>query len=139
MSDCPNPQDWVEVADVLARYGHALDDKDWALLSSCFVPDATFDYAGSGRYDSYAAFEELARTTMGRYSSTQHLVGSMRITTDGDTGQAHCYAQAAHVTHGSEDLRITGTSYYDDLRRTPDGWRIASRRMVRLWGNGASR
>ena len=139
MSDGTNPQDWVDVADVLARYGQALDDKDWAMLSSCFVPDATFDYAGSGKYDSYADFEELARATMGRYSSTQHLVGSMRITIDGDIGQARCYAQAAHVTDGNGDMRITGTSYYDDLRRTPDGWRIVSRRMVRLWGNGASR
>ncbi len=139
MSDRPNSRDWVEVADILARYGHALDDKDWALLSSCFVPDAKFDYAGSGQYDSYADFEELARTTMGRYSSTQHLVGSMRITIDGDTGQAHCYAHAAHVRNGSGDLLITGTSYYDDLRRTPDGWRIASRRMERLWGDGPTR
>jgi 3-phenylpropionate/cinnamic acid dioxygenase small subunit len=139
MSDGTNPQDWVDVADVLARYGQALDDKDWAMLSSCFVPDATFDYAGSGRYNNYADFEELARVTLGRYSSTQHLVGSIRITIDGDIGEAHCYAQAAHVMDGIGDMRITGTSYYDTLRRTPDGWRIVSRRLVRLWGDGPQR
>jgi hypothetical protein len=72
---------------------------------------------------------------MARCTSTQHLVGGIRISTQGDAGTSHSYAQAAHVmTSGA--LRVTGTSYYDTLSRTSDGWRIASRRMERLWGEG---
>jgi 3-phenylpropionate/cinnamic acid dioxygenase small subunit len=130
-----NLEDFVEISDLLASYGHALDDKDWELLRSLFLPDATFDYSGSGIYDNYSDLETLARTTMARYSSTQHLIGSVRISTHGDEGTSHCYAQAAHVLK-SGAMRMTGTSYYDTLRRTSDGWRIASRRLERLWGEG---
>ena len=119
--------------------GAALDDKDWGLLRACFLPDTSFVYANSGSYDDYDSFEELARTTLGRCATTQHLVGTVNITTDGDTGEARSYAQAAHVMRDNGELRITGTSYYDTLRRTVDGWRIVSRRMVRLWGEGPQR
>jgi hypothetical protein len=127
--------DYAEIADLLSRYGHALDGKDWDLLRSCFLPDSSFEYADSGSFITYADFEDFARTTLARCRSTQHLIGSVRILTDGDTGTSHSYAQAAHIMTSGE-LRLTGTSYYDTLRRTGDGWRVAARRMVRLWGQG---
>jgi len=40
--------DRIEIDDLLIRYTKAIDDKDWALLDTVFVPDADIDYTTSG-------------------------------------------------------------------------------------------
>lgn len=127
--------DVVEVGELLARYGAALDSRDWKLLATCFLADADLTYADSGRFTTYAAFEEMARTTLARCTATQHLIGTVSVVADGDSATAHSYAQAAHVMVDGA-LAITGVQYDDQLTRTPNGWRIAHREMRRMWGRG---
>jgi 3-phenylpropionate/cinnamic acid dioxygenase small subunit len=128
-------EDHLEISDLLARYGIALDIRDWELLATCFAPELRAVYAETGTFESYEAWEQMARGALDRCASTQHLIGNVRITVSGDTANAQSYAQAAHVMHSGE-LAITGTAYTDVLRRTDAGWRITSRNMVRLWGRG---
>lgn len=135
MKSTADIQAYLDISDLLARYAMSIDDQDWELLRSCFLADASLDYPNTDSMTRYEEFERLCRESMSRCSASQHLVGSIRIVCDGDSATSRSYAQASHqMLDGS--LRITGTSYSDTLRRTPDGWRIASRRMARLWGEG---
>ena len=40
--------DRIEIDDLLKRYTSAIDGKDYALLDTCFLPDAHVDYVSSG-------------------------------------------------------------------------------------------
>ena len=40
--------DRIQIQDLLTRYTNAIDGKDWALLDTCFTPDAHVDYTATG-------------------------------------------------------------------------------------------
>lgn len=129
--------DQQEIADLCARYTSALDTKDWKLLESCFTADPVFVHPG-GRLQGFPAI--LARTSaaLEPLDATQHLLGNVVVTVDGDDGTASSYFQAQHVrasTPGGDTYLIAG-SYTDSLVRTPDGWRIAERVQAYMWRDG---
>lgn len=129
--------DKSEIADLCARYTSALDTKDWRLLESCFTSDPAFVHPG-GRLQGFAAI--LARTSaaLEPLDATQHLLGNVVVTVDGDAATATSYFQAQHVradTPGGDTYLIAGT-YTDSLVRTPDGWRIAERVQAYMWRDG---
>ncbi|WP_327436867.1 nuclear transport factor 2 family protein [Amycolatopsis alkalitolerans] len=70
-----------------------------------------------------------------RLAHTQHLIGSLHVTVDGDTAQCTSYVQATHFS-AAGDTWTTGGRYDDSMVRTPDGWRIAERRFTRQWRHG---
>ena len=40
--------DRIEINDLLTRYAHAVDTKDWALYRTVFTADAHIDYESAG-------------------------------------------------------------------------------------------
>jgi hypothetical protein len=133
-------EDKQAIADVLHRYGYALDGRDWALLRTCFLPDVV-GYYGGDPLRGYDAVEQLCRTTLEPMSVSQHLIGNVYVTVDGDTADATCYLHAQHVlpdTPGGDQFIFAGR-YLDKLVRTPEGWRIAERTLEAMWtaGNAA--
>jgi ketosteroid isomerase-like protein len=130
-------QDKQEIADVLHRYGYALDGRDWDGLRSCFLPDVV-GYYGGDPLRGYQAIEDLCRITLEPLSVSQHLIGNVTVTVAGDTASATCYLHAQHVlpgTPGGEQFIFAGR-YLDRLVRTPDGWRIAERTLEAMWTSG---
>lgn len=130
-------QDRQEIADVLHRYGYALDGRDWDGLRACFLPDVVGHYGGDP-LQGYEAIEELCRVTLEPLSVSQHLIGNVTVSVDGDAASATCYLHAQHVlpgTPGGEQFIFAGR-YLDLLVRTPDGWRIAERTLEAMWTSG---
>ena len=128
--------DYFAVCDVLARYCHGLDDLDWSMVRTCFTPDVRLVYADVGDFGGYEAWETGARRILGNCRRTHHLLGSIRLTFDGDACAARSHFQASHLMLDGE-LLMTGGSYHDALRWDGvHGWRIATREMVRHWGEG---
>jgi hypothetical protein len=116
----------------------ALDDRDWARLRTCFTPDAYGDYAGIGALHGYEAVERACRHALEPLAASQHLLGNHAVTVDGDEARASCYFQAQHVrpgTPGGGTYVVAGT-YRDRMVRTPEGWRIAERRLSVTWTEG---
>lgn len=68
------------------------------------------------------------------FDCTQHLLGNVVVDIDGDDAHATCYLQAQHVLGG--DVFTVGGTYRDRISRTPDGWRIAERRLEPVWQTG---
>ena len=56
--------DRFEIQDLLIRYTRAIDTRDYALLDTCFLPDAYVDYVRSGgikgKYPEVRAWLEKA-------------------------------------------------------------------------------
>ena len=130
--------DRVAVSDLLAAYCSALDAQDWARLREVFVPDAECDYGTLGNPKGADAIVSLVSSTLTGLDATQHLVGNVVVRLNGDRASADCYLISQHVRTGTPggDHYLLGGRYEDRLVRTPEGWRIAFRRLHRMWVMG---
>jgi 3-phenylpropionate/cinnamic acid dioxygenase small subunit len=129
--------DRLQIVDVINRVAAALDDRDWALLRTCFVADAVETFS-TGRAEGYDAIESVCATALGQLDATQHLVSNTRVEVAGDEASARSYFQAQHVrraTEGGDTFTIGGT-YEDRLLRVGGEWRIAGRSLLRTWTAG---
>ncbi len=133
--------DQRDISDLLNRYAHALDEKDWDLLETCFTSDAVAIYGPVlGRKDGFEEIAGTCRAALGNLDSSQHIISNheVQIGTDGDSATARCYVQAQHTkagTPGGDNFTIGGI-YLDRIVRTPDGWRIRERELKMLWQEG---
>jgi ketosteroid isomerase-like protein len=126
------------VIDVCIRYATAIDDRDWARLRSCFLPDAVGIYHPDRQLLGYEAIEEVLRTAVEPLTRTQHLVGTFDVELAGDEASSRCYLHAQHVRAGlpGGEQHVIAGRYRDRFVRTDDGWRIRERRLDRLWTKG---
>jgi len=129
--------DKIEIQELLARYCHALDEKDWPSFRAVFSDDALLDFSAfggpRGGVDDLVAFLEPILEGL---ASSQHTVSTIKIDLDGDAANARSAAIVPMTTvaaDGIESTFISGLWYEDRLFRTNDGWRIKSRKQVRSW------
>lgn len=120
-------EDLIEIQQLLARYALAMTKDDVQAAMEVFTPDGS--YSAFGDTYTLADFPALvAAAPKGLF-----LVGPPVIQLDGDTGtgeQPLCF-----VDQKSHTMRIGW--YTDTYRRTPDGWRLHTRRMTFLRRSGA--
>lgn len=133
--------DRIEIEELLARYARALDRRQWADLEAIFTPDGEFDAGGLGHPHGPTAIREMIEGTIGHLDATQHLVGKsiIEFSADGDSAEVRTYLISQHIresTPGPVKHYFLGGEYADRVVRTPDGWRIAYRRLDRLWKQG---
>jgi len=122
----------------LHRCATALDLRDWALLATCYAPDATAFYENIGLQQGYPEIEGLGRRALRDLSRTQHLISNTEIAVDGDGAVSTAYVQAQHVrpgVPGGDSFTVAGR-YLDDWVRSSEGWRIRHRRMEVWWTAG---
>ncbi|WP_433359815.1 nuclear transport factor 2 family protein [Streptosporangium sp. CA-115845] len=130
------PRERAEIDDLLARYGFALDLRDWAGLRSVFASDAVIDYAGTRRHTGTEAIVEFFRASAGSVAATQHLMHTSWVwSTGAHTAEGLTHVTAHHIAAGvatpaaaESTYTVTGT-YTDRFQRTDDGWRIGYRRL----------
>lgn len=120
--------DRIEINDLLTRYAHAVDSKDWALYRTVFTPDAHIDYesAGGVKGDIETVVSWLEQTMAG-FPMTQHLVANIDVKLDGDTATVRAMFYNPMGTPNGKTF-FCGGWYNHELVRTPDGWR--SRKLV---------
>lgn len=133
-------EDRAEIDDLLARYGFALDLREWDELHSVFSADAEIDYSMSTQcHRGIDGIVEFFRRTATRAAATQHLMHTSLVwSTGADTAAGRTHVTAHHTAHGVEPpvpaastYTVTGT-YTDRYVRTPRGWRISYRRNTLL-------
>ncbi|MCP4239784.1 MAG: nuclear transport factor 2 family protein [Myxococcota bacterium] len=127
-----------EIVQVLDRYAEALDTRCWGLLSAVFVQELEFDFGEwivSSREEAVATI----RSYLDSCGPTQHLLGNYRIDIDGDAARSRVYVRAFHVGVGAAAGKTyeMGGEYRDELRRTPEGWRIHRREGAVFWEVGS--
>lgn len=123
----PPTDDVIEIEQLLGRYAVGMTKDDIESVVAVFTSDGT--YSAFGQTYGLADFPTLvAAAPKGLF-----LVGTPVLDLDGDRGtgeQPLCFVD--QTTH---HLRI---GYYTDTyRRTPAGWRLATRSMTFLRKSGA--
>lgn len=122
----------------LGRFARILDGRQWDAVHEVFADDVTFNY-GDGRDQSgIAAMTKQFRDFLGGCGPSQHLLGTIVITVEGDKGTSNAYVQARHQgKNGRENLRLDSNGeYIDQWERRPEGWRIVRRDVNWLVSTG---
>jgi hypothetical protein len=131
--------DRAAIVDLTHRYCWALDTKDFEALDGVFDPDANGDLLEDVR--GRDAIKARIRRALEPLEQTQHLVANHMVRVEGDRAWCRCYLQSQHVrkaAEGGPNFIIAGR-YEDELKRTPDGWRIVFRKLTVMWTDGNPR
>ncbi|TDC46529.1 nuclear transport factor 2 family protein [Jiangella ureilytica] len=122
--------DRLEIEQLLIRYCHAVDGRDWDAYRAVFTSDAVIDDVTAGPGNSV---EEMAAFLAGAFERVvviQHAISTSRVKIDGDTATARTICHCPVVLRrgdGETRLFFQGLWYDDELVRTSDGWKIAHR------------
>ncbi len=123
--------DRIEINDLLVRYSHAIDTRDFDALDDVFTADAFIDYSPmGGAKGNLAEIKEFLNSAMQLFSGFQHMIGNSMIELDGDTatGRTICHnPMVLDRGNGETHVFYCGLWYLDKLVRTADGWRISER------------
>mgnify|MGYP005815024857 CR=1 FL=1 len=133
--------DRVEIEELLVRYSRAIDHRDFDTLETLFTDDAEFDAGSLGHPQGPAAIRAMIEATLTGLDASQHLVGKSLVTFDesGNAAEFRTYLLSLHVresTPGPVKHYFLGGEYADRVVRTDSGWRIAYRRLDRMWKQG---
>ncbi len=114
--------DRLELHELPGRYGDAIDDRDWDRLGQIFTDDAVFDLTDLGApllegLDRIKAFMD----TEARHPRT-HMMTNIYVDETPD-GVKLNFRIVALQPEG----RVGTASYYDDVVKTADGWRVKHR------------
>jgi hypothetical protein len=127
-------QDRVDVIDVLYRYFSAIDSFDKAGVRSTFTDDMRAEYGNLDPVDGGDALTEWIWGATATITWQHHLASVYHVDIDGDSAHALTYMTSHQVFDGDPDhAKILVGRYHDDLRRTPEGWRISRRQAEFLW------
>jgi len=123
--------DRIEIHDLLVRYSHAIDTRDFDALDRVFTADAMIDYSSmGGAKGSLPEIKEFLRKAMAQFSGFQHMIANSTIELRGDTatGRTICHNPMVMTRpDGQTHVFYCGLWYVDRLVRTPEGWRIRER------------
>jgi hypothetical protein len=137
--DLQELSDRQEITDLLTEYSYAVDFHRWDDLDAVFTPDATLDLtATGGESGDITTMKAWLARTLAVFAGHQHLVATSRIELDGDRARAKtiCHNPMYLDRDGSQQVLFVGLWYVDELVRTPDGWRIATRRQEKAYLHG---
>jgi 3-phenylpropionate/cinnamic acid dioxygenase small subunit len=131
----------LEIRNLLARLAHYADTGETeqyiGLLADDVVwampPNPALGLAASERrgHAEIAAGqnERVAAGLQGPNSDTMHVITTTSVEVNGETAGAYSYFQ--YFTTTSTEPTVTNVGRYrDELRRTPDGWRLARRTIT---------
>lgn len=114
------PEDHIEIREVLADYGHVVDDHDWARAEDVFTPDVVFE--SNGGETVLNGISDIVATFKGRNMYAHVTTGTTLRRHDDGTVSAH----SKFIGFPNEGQPVTG-DYRDQLVRTRVGWRIKHR------------
>ncbi len=126
--------DAAQIHDILARYAHCIDNRDWDRLPSIFTPDARFGAPGNYTQSRDEISERIERVAPYHPHYTTDTV-IVRLPAASDGGErARSWSKYLIVRH---DGSLASGDYLDEWIRTDRGWRIYQRRVSRgqRWEN----
>ena len=121
-----DPADRLELHELPGRYGDAIDDRAWDRLDDIFTADAVFDLTdlGAPRCEGLPAIKQFMDQEA-QHPRT-HLMTNIYVD-ETPTGAQLRFRIIALLGEG----KVGSASYYDDVIKTPDGWRVTNRVITR--------
>jgi len=128
-------EDRTDIAEVLYRYSSAVDSFDTDGLRSTLADDIHAQYGNGDPVDGGDKLVEWISGATATIIWQHHLLNVYHINIDGDQAKTLSYLTSYQVFKENPDAAIILVArYHDELRRTPDGWKISDRVMEVLWG-----
>ena len=115
----------LAVQDLLARYGHVVDDAAWDSLGDVFSPDAVFDLQAFGRGTARGVAELRACFESLDHPDAHHTTNVV-IQPDGDN---RARVRCKYLVVMRDGTTRSG-EYRDDVVRGSLGWRLQRRTVV---------
>ena len=116
------PEDRAEIEQVIAAYGHVVDDNAWTSAHLVFAENFVFDFSHFGR-PNLNGVSELRAALKGRKVYSHHST-NVAIFEDED---GRVRVRSKFIGFPVEGAPISG-DYRDEFVRTPQGWRLSRRR-----------
>lgn len=114
--------DRIELQEIPGRYGDAIDDRNWDGLDAIFTPDATFDLTDLGSRKLIGLPEIKRFMDVEAQHPRTHLMTNIYVD-DTPEGVKLFFRIVAMRSGGL----VGSASYYDDVVKTPHGWRVKDR------------
>jgi hypothetical protein len=124
--------DRLEIEQLLIRYCHAIDERDWDAYRSVYTDDAIIDDIGAGPGNTVDQMVEFLPQALEKVVLIQHAISTSRVAIDRDTATAtaktvcHCPV-VLETVDGKSEMFFQGLWYDDELTRTQNGWKISKR------------
>lgn len=131
--------DREEIQELMARYGYAIDLKDYAALTDCFAPDATALYPAKPEPVTGAtAIVDMMKVVLERLDATTHNFSNFIIEVNGDTARMRANIIAQHVRNGfpKGDKLLAGARYDAQVKKVGGKWKIANVKTTSVWRDG---
>ena len=135
-----SPEDILALRRLADDYGSAVDERNGEAFAGVFTLDgelAIYEPGDTEPVIVYAGFDELVSVIelVKAFATTFHLMANHQVDIDGDTATGLVYGISLHLTEtagrGFDTIMIM--KYRDRYQRTPGGWRIARRDVLRQW------
>jgi len=122
-----NPQDRLEIADMLARYGHVVDRGALDRLDSVFTSDVRYDMSAVGLpvMVGVRALRDGA-LRLGPLNPVAHHTTDVMVV---EAGEDEAVVESKGLMLTVEG-NLRSVTHHDIVKRTAVGWRITSRALL---------
>jgi ketosteroid isomerase-like protein len=122
-------EDRLAIMNQLGRFARILDDRDWSAVQEVFADDLTFDYGDGCEKTGIDALLAQFRQFLDVCGPSQHMLGSLMLTFEGELAVTRAYVQARHQGAGDKADRYLDTSgeYIDRWQCRSGRWLIVRR------------
>jgi SnoaL-like domain len=121
----PDVADILAIHQLLALYGHIIDEREWQRVGELFTRDAVYDMSdfGLGVVRGEAAIRELWSRPDAMHPLAHHATNV--VISEGPDGTLRVLSKGLGLgTTG----RVGSVVYRDVVVRTPEGWRFTERK-----------
>jgi hypothetical protein len=126
--------DRMEIQELMVKYCHAIDNRDWDVLDEIFTPDAVIDYSEMvGIKGSLVEIKAFLAESIQQLSVSQHIISTAQIKIEGDCAHGRTICTNPMVLRHDGHVMLVGLWYRDEFVRTAKGWRIKSRYEENCW------
>jgi SnoaL-like domain len=133
----PTAADRAAVLDVLARFAHGIDGRDWVLYRSVFADEIDVDYTsyrpGSRARMPADEWVDRARRLFPGLDATQHVLANAWLQSEGGGVRVQTSMRADHFLDGAR-YSLGGT--YVHRLVAEEGWRISAVTLTVGWTEG---
>ena len=129
--------DIIEIHQLLGRYGHAIDARDWERFAALFTPDAVLDYTAVRAPQVLNGVDEIvAWFRDANHPAAHHVTNIVVDEVDGPAGveiRVHSKFFAPYTQGTHTPKRWFGGDYHDLVVRHEGAWRFARKECVGRW------
>jgi SnoaL-like domain len=122
-----DPADTIEIHELVARYCHILDTRNWSQLHTIFLPESVVD--SGPQLGVYRGIGEIAAFWLDYPHPDGHHALNVLIEGRNDDGTVSLVTKGLFARAGG----LNGGDYHDVVRKTPAGWRFVSRTYRPRW------